>query len=210
MTSAASCPSSGVSRSACSPSFPAQPRSPPSERGSLEVLLTTPLRDADIVVAKFVGVLRSLVPLLLCVFFWGAVSVIVEQTQAHYYRHRADFSQIWHAGVAAAAYLPMVVVIGLYASAKHHRIATSLLVAFLICLAWVLSPLGLFVLDEVLEWANIETSVLKALASLSPISGFALLMSSDFIPGACAMLIPCWVFLLFVLCERFDVLVGRQ
>jgi ABC-type transport system involved in multi-copper enzyme maturation permease subunit len=122
------------------------------EKHSFEVLMSSPLTARDIVMAKFIGTLKLTIPVLACMTIWLAVAKGVGY---HYFR-RNDWELVgsgFSLLLVAVAHLPMIVVIGLCASAARKRTASAILQTFLVCLVWWTLPFVVVIVDD---WLNIS------------------------------------------------------
>lgn len=180
------------------------------ERRSFEVLMSSPLTARAVVLAKFAGVLKLTVPILICLAVWLPIGHIAPRYAGGTSAWLRDGAAAYFL-LAVAAHLPLLVVIGLFASVRRRKTATALLQTFLCILLWCLGPLIVF-LYEAFGRANFPSYLLNFVACVNPVSvvPFALFDPGDFSPLACVALIPCWIILLAILIREFDGMVGRQ
>jgi len=175
------------------------------EKHSLEVLLSTPLTQKSIVKAKFLGVLRLVMPVMINIAFWLLIINLVGVIYGEYGDALRICGQIF---LMLIAYVPMLIVIGLLASLKRHRTVSALLQAFSIVAVWCFSPLLLFVFDA-FDIIYIPREIEYFVASLAPVSGVAMFADQDLSVIACLILVPIWIFLYIWLTASFDKSVGR-
>jgi hypothetical protein len=128
------------------------------EQQTLEFLLITRLSGANIALGKLASALGLIVMLLLCALPVGALSFLLGAV--------APDQLLW----AMAVLLSVVLLfgcIGLYCSARYRKTATSVAVAYLVCIAWlglpalIMGVLSLFtdVLGPHMEIASLFTGL---------------------------------------------------
>jgi ABC-type transport system involved in multi-copper enzyme maturation permease subunit len=175
------------------------------EKHSLEVLLSTPLTQKSIVVAKFLGVLRLLLPLIINILLWLTVMNIVGAIYGDYIEILAICTKIC---TMLLAYVPLLIVIGLFASLKRHRTVSAILQTFVTTAAWCFAPFLIFIFDA-FDILYVPSDIESFVLSLAPVSGVGCLISEDLSIAACILLILVWILLFVWLYASFDKSVGR-
>ena len=184
------------------------------EKNSFEILMSSPLTAQSIVVAKFIGVLRMMLPVVVCMAIWSIVLNCIGSGwwSGYSYSIWGEFEMIGYdprVFVIIVSQIPMIVAIGLYSSTKRRRAGTAILQTFLICVVWSLIPMVLVLLDE-FDWVYFESETMDAIASGVPFFSALMIMEEGFNVAMCLLAIPCWILLLKILVGRFDKMIGRQ
>ena len=175
------------------------------EKHSLEVLLSTPLTQKSIVTAKFLGVLRLLLPLIINIGLWLVVINIVGIVLGDYIEILAICARI---SAMLLAYVPLMIVIGLFASLKRNRTVSAILQAFVTTAIWCFAPFLVFILD-MFDVVYLPSDFEYFVLSLAPISGVGCFIDEELSMMACLILIPVWILLFVMLSASFDRSVGR-
>ncbi len=202
------------------------------EKHSFEILMSSPVTAKTIVMAKFMGVVKLVMPILVCIVIWtiiGAASAssvgIHGYQQGMFTRCQPSYRNLPDLLIPPIidllivfflVFLPMIIVMGLYFSAKQHRNASAIFLTFLYFVGWAALPLpGLFAL---MKFANssyerkLIEGILGYVGSLCPVSGSIMICAerSAFCMPLCLSLIVVWILLLRQLITRFDRIIGRQ
>jgi ABC-type transport system involved in multi-copper enzyme maturation permease subunit len=141
------------------------------EKHSFEILLSTPITARDLVMGKFYHVLRMMIPILANALIWWAASWLVV------YDLKGGLPQTFGLILAAAAQIPLLVVVGLWASATRRRNSTALLQAFLLTAGTTLTSLFVwFLFDEMFHLSRdtecvIQMAICGTVAVLAMIRG---------------------------------------
>jgi ABC-type transport system involved in multi-copper enzyme maturation permease subunit len=201
------------------------------EKHSFEILMSSPVTAKTIVMAKFMGVLKLVMPILVCIVIWtiiGAASAfsigIQGYQQGMFSRCQPSYRNLPNLIilpifdlliVSFLVFLPMIIVIGLYFSAKQHRNASAIFLTFMYFVGWSALPLPVaFALMKSSDsfYSNLFEVILDYAGSLCPISAFFMICGqrSAFCMPLCLSLIVVWILLLWRLITRFDRIIGRQ
>lgn len=102
------------------------------EKHSMELLMSTPLTAGVIVIAKFVGVMRLTVPLMIIAAAW----LVAGDATSYRGAGTAWLIEIVWLGLVYAGPVALIVAIGLYSSAMRRTAGAAILQTTLICAAW--------------------------------------------------------------------------
>ena len=186
------------------------------DRDSFEVMMASPLTARSIVMAKFAGVMKKTVPVLICAVIWFIAARMV----IHYYgigRNRRWLGEGLGLLLISTAQVPLIVVIGLYSGLRHRRTASAILQTVLICGFWSGLPMVTMFLSNAFGMYKSYSGIpyiyywsLRDLWATTPVGSIMASMEGDSRAHLSAVLIPIWVLLLFILIKRFDRMVGRR
>lgn len=176
------------------------------EKHATDLLFSTTLRSRTLVLSKLAGVLKAvsvtaLVPLVLP---WINLIPSIRSN-----------GWGWDRGLALLAltifsHFPIVIIIGMFFSAKCRRSSAAILTTALVILGWYLLPaMSGFMADSL----GVSSWLVDSLAYLSPLRWFVHIFSEWPARSLVLLSVPftvIWILLLLLFLERFDRIVGRQ
>jgi ABC-type transport system involved in multi-copper enzyme maturation permease subunit len=188
------------------------------EKHVLDILMSTSVTGRSVVLAKFLGVLKSVSVFLLVPPAMMMLNFIPALAGSNWHWFRG----LMLLGAEIAGFLPIIIIIGFFFSLVCRRSATAIAATFFTVLAWIFVPLvtGVMWKEDIMlgrgsinvDKSDLDVQICDFLIHLSPAGSLDHVFYGNeqmMLAGIVLPAIGIWILMLVMLIRRFDRLVGR-